>query len=198
MSSGIKSPPQIVWEPEPRDCRPETLPSVLESARLVKVLSPNHLELSTLFGHVIEESCAFDCSVIERFASLVLDSGVGPNGDGLLVVRAAEHGCYVLSRAQQGTWLPAYYKHHSGNGIHPRVIDPTGAGNAFLGSFCVGLQETNNAVDAAMYGNVGASFAIEQIGFPMRTVGLTYEEELWNSVVVRARLHSYRLGLQST
>ena len=41
------------------------------------------------------------------------------------------------------------------------VVDPTGAGDAFCGGFQVGLFETGDPVQAALYGAVSASFVIE-------------------------------------
>ncbi|MBO34086.1 MAG: hypothetical protein CMM74_14115 [Rhodospirillaceae bacterium] len=46
------------------------------------------------------------------------------------------------------------------------VIDPTGAGDAFCRGFQVGLSETGDPVEAALYGAVSASFVIEQFGPP--------------------------------
>ena len=40
--------------------------------------------------------------------------------------------------------------------------DPTGAGDAFCGGFQVGLFETGDPVQAALYGAVSASFVIEE------------------------------------
>ena len=42
------------------------------------------------------------------------------------------------------------------------VKDPTGAGDAFCGGFQVGLFETGDPVQAALYGAVSASFVIEE------------------------------------
>jgi ribokinase len=44
------------------------------------------------------------------------------------------------------------------------VVDPTGAGDAFCGGFLVGWAETGDAVQAALYGTVSASFVIEGFG----------------------------------
>jgi ribokinase len=45
-----------------------------------------------------------------------------------------------------------------------RFVDGTGAGDAFCGGFMVGFQETGDAVQAALYGTVSASFLIEDFG----------------------------------
>lgn len=46
------------------------------------------------------------------------------------------------------------------------MIDPTGAGNAFLGGAAMGFLEHGDFVKAAMYGSVAASFAVEVVGLP--------------------------------
>jgi sugar/nucleoside kinase (ribokinase family) len=44
------------------------------------------------------------------------------------------------------------------------MIDPTGAGDVFGGGFLVGLSKTGSPLQAVMYGNVAASFAVEGNG----------------------------------
>ncbi|MCC8166228.1 MAG: PfkB family carbohydrate kinase, partial [Planctomycetes bacterium] len=41
---------------------------------------------------------------------------------------------------------------------------PTGAGDSFCGGFLVGLRETGDAVEAALYGTVSSSFVVEGFG----------------------------------
>ena len=49
------------------------------------------------------------------------------------------------------------------NALSPnKVVDTTGAGDAFCGGFQVGLFETGDPVQAALYGAVSASFVIEE------------------------------------
>ncbi|RME48467.1 MAG: carbohydrate kinase family protein [Caldilineae bacterium] len=45
-----------------------------------------------------------------------------------------------------------------------RVVDPTGAGDAFCGGFAVGLARTGDPFRAACYGTVSASFVIQDFG----------------------------------
>lgn len=90
----------------------------------------------------------------------------------------------TISRTITPTWLPAY--HQSGSG---KVVNSTGAGNAFLGSFAIGYQDTGSFVEAAKYGAVGASFVVEQIGVPSLTGNGI--EELCNGASVRSRLEEY-------
>jgi sugar/nucleoside kinase (ribokinase family) len=161
----------------------------------VDILSPNHIELASLFN--IELTLPIDTSLIETLAKKCLESGIGPSGAGTLVVRAGELGCCVFSRQENKlVWLPSYHKQEnpgSANLTTPdKVIDPTGAGNAFLGGFAIGLLETKNDIKAACYGTVAASFAVEQTGLP-GMVDTEDGRELWNNVSVRSRLIEYLL-----
>jgi len=44
------------------------------------------------------------------------------------------------------------------------VVDATGAGDSYCGGFMVGLQETGDAIQAALFGTVSSSFLIEDFG----------------------------------
>lgn len=199
----IHDPFCFIWEPESRCCYSENLDMVLCAARLVDVFSPNHLELCRLFGQLSKEVSDFSRSKIEEHAAKVLASGVGNNRTGCVVIRAAEHGCLVMSRSQPARWLPAYYRppEHVPNASRQRefnVVDATGAGNTFLGSFAIGWQKTSDIIQAAMYGNVGASFAIEQIGVPVRHAADNATKELWNGTNVQSRLAKYVAMLEAS
>lgn len=72
----------------------------------------------------------------------------------------------VVKRAWQGQMLydgnekrcyevPAYPS---------KMVDPTGAGDVFGGGFLAGLTKTGSPIQAVMYGNVAASFAVEGSG----------------------------------
>lgn len=67
--------------------------------------------------------------------------------------------------------MPAFYPSPSINtqAQNKKVVDTTGAGNAFLGGFSIGLHETGDEIEAAMYGIVAASLVCEQIGVPILT-----------------------------
>jgi len=85
--------------------------------------------------------------------------------------------------------LPAFHAFNA-----PEVVDATGAGNAFLGGFSIGLQTKLNVVEASSYGSIAASFALEQIGLPSRkSCG---DKETWNGDNVASRLEVYRARLQ--
>lgn len=69
-----------------------------------------------------------------------------------VVIKLGDAGCLVRT-ADGETWhVPAY---------PARIVDVTGAGDAFCGGFLVGLHETGNPVVAAALGTVSASFIVE-------------------------------------
>lgn len=84
-------------------------------------------------------------------------------------------------------WVPAYYKSGEGD----KVVDPTGGGNTFLGALAVALARGKSIEEACAWGHVAASFAIEQVGFPVLSVD---EEgrETWNGVRVEERLREFQ------
>jgi sugar/nucleoside kinase (ribokinase family) len=70
-----------------------------------------------------------------------------------VVVKLGSAGCIVVDRSGDVTHVAAY---------PARAVDPTGAGDSFCGGFLVGLRETGDLVQAALYGTVSASFVVEE------------------------------------
>lgn len=179
-----QSRPIFIWEPVPDLCTPEELQNTLEALHHVDVISPNHEELAAIFSYTHPDQPSKD--VIEEHAQRLLDSGIGPQKQGAVVVRAGAEGCFVLTPSQK-RWLHAYHSDPS------RVIDPTGGGNGFLGGLAVGLVRTDfDVVEAARWGSVAASLTIEQVGMPILTPAMDGQAELWNDVNVLERLAEYR------
>ncbi|KAK1836588.1 hypothetical protein QBC39DRAFT_338467 [Podospora conica] len=84
-------------------------------------------------------------------------------------------------------WFPSYYCGTDGG----KVVDPTGGGNTFLGGLAVALARGKTIEEACAWGNVAASFAIEQVGVPV--LGKDGEgRETWNTVRVDERLKEYQ------
>ncbi|KAM5359411.1 hypothetical protein ACJZ2D_014501 [Fusarium nematophilum] len=82
-------------------------------------------------------------------------------------------------------WIPAYHRDSS------KVIDPTGGGNTFLGGLGIALARGETLEDAAIWGAVAASFAIEQVGVP--TLARDADgREAWNGHNVEDRLREFR------
>lgn len=150
------------------------------------MFSPNHLEITRLFTGVDPED--FQPKVLESYARKFLDHSIGPRGEGCIVIRAGEHGSLSASCAASFIWSPAFYPPDSDTS---RIVDPTGAGNAFIGGFTTGLLQNLPLEKAAAYGNVAASFALEQIGLP--NLEIQDLVETWNGVKVQERLEEYNV-----
>jgi hypothetical protein len=185
--------PLIVWEPTPPHCVPRNLDPCLSAASLVDVFSPNRLELQALFG---DSQRPFNRSCLEALAKRFLDSGVGPKGEGAVIIRAGEHGCLVKSRSIGSTWVPPFYNEGQAQESNVKIVDTTEARNAFLGGFAIGFLKTRNVLEGAYHGCVAASFALEQIGAPVLQV-TNSGKEVWNGEDVQGRLQKVKEMLAS-
>lgn len=86
-------------------------------------------------------------------------------------------------------WIPAYHLDSS------KVVDPTGGGNTFLGGLAVALARGNSLEEAAIWGSVAASFAIEQVGTPLLDRLGDEDGETWNGQHVEERLREFQARL---
>ncbi|OAG19287.1 Ribokinase-like protein [Alternaria alternata] len=185
--------PVFIWEPVPDLCTPAEYENCLKALKYVDVVSPNHGELGGFFGRNTDGKEFVDFRTIEKLCSQWLDSGVG-DGNGGVVVRCGKDGCLVMRRGLR-KWMPAY--HQSAE----KVADPTGGGNSFLGGLAVGLLRggslcaPDNLEEAAIWGTISASFAIEQIGMPV--LSQSGDGETWNGVGVQDRLSDFKQRLAS-
>ncbi|KAK4232789.1 Ribokinase-like protein [Achaetomium macrosporum] len=193
VSAGVAAQPLMVWEPAPASCHPAKRDAHLETAKCVDIYSPNHIELLATFGSGVGPPAEeFHRKTIEEQALRILDSGVGRDGDGAVVIRCGEHGCVVVSRSYPARWFPAYHRGSESS----RVVDATGAGNAFLGAFAVTFAIASDLTEAAIAGSVAASFAIEQVGLPDRSS--RHGKEMWNGEEFSARVDRFRTMLETT
>ena len=81
-------------------------------------------------------------------------------GAPLVVIKNGANGVLVQEGVKgRRTHLPAYHQADD-----PRVVDVTGAGDAFCGGFMVGLAQTGDATSAARMGLASASYVIEGYG----------------------------------
>ena len=77
-------------------------------------------------------------------------------GCDIIVIKRGMRGQLLYDRTSHARWIiPAY---------PARVIDPTGAGNAFSGGFLAGYHSTYDSLEGALAGNISASLAIEGSG----------------------------------
>ncbi|KAL1637036.1 hypothetical protein SLS58_009476 [Diplodia intermedia] len=223
-----RDPPIIIWEPRPPSCTAANLDAHARAAcRNADVFSPNHVELLALFGETRDDDDddddggggdAFDRGRVEACARRFLDAAAaaaaGASDEGgderapapeaaamtAIVVRAGEHGCFFAVSADRSgcaSWLPAYYDASSS-----KVVDTTGAGNAFLGAFAVAFHASSrrggggeggdDVREAAVRGSVAASFALEQVGLPEKGTTAVDGRELWNGEEFAWRLREYR------
>ena len=179
--------PIIVWEPVPDLCTAAELKNTKAALKCVDVLSPNHEELGALFA--FEHKSGVVKKAVEKHAAELLASGIGAEGEGVVVVRSGKIGCYIARAGsnQTSSWLPAFHTDQN------KVIDPTGGGNGFLGGLTVGLVRTEfDVIEAARWGSVAASFTIEQVGMPQLTPSAGGTTELWNGVSVQERLQDFK------
>lgn len=120
---------------------------------------------------------------------------------GIIAIRTGKAGCCVSWRLGHYTWIPAYHDSPTSADDVNKVVDPTGAGNAFLGAFAVALARysgTDDAVkvkEAGAWGTIAASFAVEQLGMP--TLGQDGNgEETWNGESVSSRMDKLSAKLE--
>ncbi len=89
----------------------------------------------------------------DHLPTILADLG---KGGAIVVLRMGKRGAIVHDpRSKRTVQVPA---------IGRRVVDVTGAGNAFSGGWLVGYAESRDILQAACQGAVSASFAIEQLG----------------------------------
>ncbi|EAW07558.1 ribokinase family protein [Aspergillus clavatus NRRL 1] len=211
--------PIFVWEPVPDLCTPEEKEKFFEAARVVDVVSPNELELGMMFG---QPGWSEDNDAGRDVVATILQSGIGPKGEGHLVIRAGKDGSYTFSRKQR-IWFPAY--HQPSISEATAVVDPTGAGNSFLGALAQGLISAgrdpgividsvfseceawqsatrksgmhDNMPMALICATVAAGYVVEQIGVPRMTRS-SDGRELWNGTEFTERVRLYTQKLYRT
>ncbi len=71
----------------------------------------------------------------------------------IIVIKRGENGQLVYDAASQSRWeVPPY---------PARINNPSGAGDAFCGGFLAGFRQNYDPLQAALYGNISASFVVE-------------------------------------
>ncbi|UPX10267.1 uncharacterized protein EKO05_0000934 [Ascochyta rabiei] len=181
--------PLFLWEPVPDLCVPGELDRCVQALKHVDVVSPNHGELGGFFGQSTDGAEQVHHRLVESLCGQWLESGIGPNGSGGVVVRSGKDGCLVARRGLR-RWMPAYHEDSD------KVVDPTGGGNGFLGGLAVGLVRCGGVAEleeAAVWGSVSASFAIEQVGMPV--LAHDAQGETWNGVSVSERMAAFKQRL---
>ncbi|UZJ52116.1 hypothetical protein CBS101457_001436 [Exobasidium rhododendri] len=195
--------PRIVWEPIPDSAVPENLEACLRVIGRIDVISPNHEEAASFLSiHKAKLGVENARTMIKE---LLLDnlfrriSLAKIENVPIVCIRSGALGALVALNEEEAVWVDAY---HTSAEVG-RVIDVTGAGNAFLGGFTAGLALTDTkgsrqsatplswtlleAQRAAQMGSVSASFVVEQQSLPEFHVDAEGAER-WNKEAASTRL----------
>jgi sugar/nucleoside kinase (ribokinase family) len=117
--------------------------ALLDLARQADLITPDWLAANSLAG--ADEPV----DVLRFWAAL------GPRA---VAIRHGARGSYVWDGEQKHAWhIPA---------LPVRAVDPTGAGNAYGGGWCVGWHHTHDARRAACYGTAAAAIMVSHQGTP--------------------------------
>ncbi len=134
--------PVLSLEPfKPAD-RPLTDAALCQLCAAADIFSPNVVEAQSLVGNGSPDE------LVRRIA----DAGAS-----IVTLRMGPEGSLVSVSGAAHLYVPA---------VPTTVIDPIGAGNAYCGGFLAGYVQTGDALTAARYGAVAASFLVEQVGLP--------------------------------
>jgi sugar/nucleoside kinase (ribokinase family) len=169
----------------------------------IDVISPNHEEAASFVSTPKAEIEGDDTRklieklVLNKFyseASLAKIENMP-----IICIRSGALGALVAISQEKTTWVGAYHTSQQAG----KVVDVTGAGNAFLGGFTAGLamcSEKKPASSKAMpawtlkeaqiagqMGSVSASFVIEQQSLPEFHVS-PHGFEMWNHEQANDRL----------
>ncbi|KAI0080739.1 Ribokinase-like protein [Panus rudis PR-1116 ss-1] len=173
--------PITIFEPIPDRCIPEELPALI-GRLIMRNVSPNADEALSLLSMKVSVSRAS----VEEAANRFLDIGVGSEGRGSIIIRSGALGAYIMTRGRGGRWVDPFWTAEDAS----RVVDVTGAGNAFLGGLSAGLLAEKDVYKAALYATVSSSFVIEQEGLPrIKRVDMHGSDvESWNGELPFERL----------
>jgi len=132
----------LLWElcPPQIEADPRQIRSILER---VDIFCPNHSEATHLCDRTEVEE------ILEELVAW---------GARVVALRLGKEGSAVRAREGKESWrIPV---------VPTKIVDVTGAGNAYCGGFLVGYSQTGDPETAGLYGAVSASFAVEQVGIP--------------------------------
>lgn len=105
----------------------------------------------------------------------------GSMGCKIVVIKSGTKGQYLWDNISKKRWhIPAY---------PANVKDVTGAGDSYCGGFLVGMDITQDPLEAALHGSVSASITVEGIG-------ALYSIETYPGLA-EARLESLRLAVRA-
>ncbi len=136
----------ITVDPGERYMVPECLPSIRAILPQIDAFLPSSMEVRSLLG---------DGLSLRQAAGLFSSWGAP-----LVVIKVGASGILLfLGEQNHGIHLQPFHKPDD-----PRVLDVTGAGDAFCGGFITGLAKTADPVHAAKMGLISASLVVEGYG----------------------------------
>lgn len=135
---------QVFLDPDEAHSRQLSLAELRRFLEPVDVFLPSEKEIPTF----LRRQTPFRPERIAR--------RLGQYGPLVIALKLGRHGSVVYDR-----W-------HSATRCFPvqsdRILDPTGAGDAYCGGFMVGYRQTGDICEAALRATVSASFIIERVG----------------------------------
>jgi len=133
----------VTCDPSVRYMQPQFTEDVRHILRHVDAFLPSEMETRGFFAEPLRDLW----QAAEAFGAL---------GAPCVVLKLGARGQYVYDTATGRKWhVPAY---------PARVVDVTGAGDAYCGGFLVGLAQTGDPLEAALRGCVSASLVLEGLG----------------------------------
>jgi len=130
---------KVILNPAPA----RTLPD--EIYKYIYTLTPNQIECSMLSNVEIKS-----LNDVEKASKKLISKGVKN-----VIVTLGAKGAYVLTEDGEGKVIPAF---------KVKVVDTTGAGDAFNAALAVSLAEGLNIEEAIVRANAAAALAITKIG----------------------------------
>jgi len=133
--------PFILWEPWQRDCVPESRSILVDVLPVVDCVSPNLEEARLMLG--VEHPK----DIMTEFLDL---------GAKRVAVRAGAEGSYYADADGNYFVIPTVKVE--------KIVDQTGAGNAYCGGLAVGFVLSEDPGEAVCMAAVSGSFPLEQFG----------------------------------
>ncbi len=153
-------------DPGERAMQPALMPYVEEMLAQADIFLPSDQEAESLFREEPAEMDARQC--VEWFAA---------RGPSVVVLKLGAEGVLVHERGSDRCWhVPA---------LPVRVVDVTGAGDAFCGGFMADFIKHGDPVRAAITGTVSASLAVQDYG-PLAILDATEDEVDHRASLLRA------------
>lgn len=132
----------LLWEPSQDFMQPDHADAFFKALSAADIVSPNLVEARLVGGDLEPEA------LIARMLE---------HGAGIVVLRMGELGSLIGARELASPLLVPPVPVET-------IVDQTGAGNTYCGGFLAGWVKTGDLKQAACYGAVAASFALEVIG----------------------------------